>query len=102
MLETYIGERPDGLQINHIDGNKQNNSVDNLEYVTQSENLKHAFRIGLRSLKRENHNRAKLDELAVICIKDCINKGVSNKSIASLFGVDASLISHIKRGTKWA
>jgi len=35
------------LQVNHIDGDKQNNHVENLEYTTQSENMLHAYRLGL-------------------------------------------------------
>lgn len=38
---------PEGLYINHIDGNKQNNHYNNLELVTQSENMKHAYQTGL-------------------------------------------------------
>lgn len=40
----------DGLIINHKDGNKLNNHADNLEWVTRSENDKHAFSLGLRSI----------------------------------------------------
>ena len=42
VYECIKGEIPDGMQINHINSNKQDNCIDNLEVVTHSENMKHA------------------------------------------------------------
>lgn len=47
---VHVGRIPTGLVINHKDGNKQNNAVSNLEAVSESENTKHAVRMGLHSL----------------------------------------------------
>lgn len=48
VAEHFIG-KPNELQtdVNHIDGNKQNNAVSNLEWCTRSENMKHAIKTGL-------------------------------------------------------
>jgi hypothetical protein len=47
VAEAFIGPRPEGLSVNHKDGVKTNNRSSNLEYVTQRENLLHAWRTGL-------------------------------------------------------
>lgn len=44
----FIGERPMGYDINHLDGEKGNNHYNNLEYITHSENIKKGYRIGFR------------------------------------------------------
>lgn len=47
VAEAFIPNPDNKPDINHIDGNKRNNSADNLEWVTKSENIQHAFRTGL-------------------------------------------------------
>lgn len=46
VMLAFVG-KPNGMQINHINGVKTDNRLCNLEYVTQSENMKHAYRLGL-------------------------------------------------------
>lgn len=48
VAQTFIPNPLNKSYVNHIDGNKQNDRVDNLEWCTPSENSFHAFRIGLK------------------------------------------------------
>jgi hypothetical protein len=48
VAEAFFGVRKNGVQVNHLDGDKTNNNIANLEYCTQSENMKHAYATGLQ------------------------------------------------------
>ena len=48
VAKAFLGDRPDGLVINHIDGDKFNNKASNLEFVTQKENIDHSWKMGLQ------------------------------------------------------
>ena len=52
VASAFIGKPSGKTQVNHIDGCKTNNHADNLEWCTQSENLSHSVRIGLRDMSK--------------------------------------------------
>lgn len=52
VAETFLENKNKYLVVNHIDGNKQNNNVSNLEWCTISHNVKHAYKTGLAKVKK--------------------------------------------------
>jgi hypothetical protein len=98
VLLAYVGVRPEGMQINHKDGDKTNNALINLEYCTPSENIKHALRTGLRNERYgvEHHN-AKLDDASITRIRSLLGT-MTQYDIAKMFNVSPQTISRLKRG----
>ena len=62
VAEAFHEGNHDGLQVNHIDGNKLNNHKDNLEWVSCSENIQHAYDTGLKKPPCPKPRRVKIIE----------------------------------------
>lgn len=91
VARLFLGEIPEGFIVNHKDGNKLNNSVDNLEIISQSDNIDHALNI-LR------HGRIKLFNSDKDNIFKLYNSGVKIVRIAELYNVSRSAMGKfIKR-----
>lgn len=107
--EKHHGKVPSGLTINHKDGDKMNWNVENLELLTQGDNVRHAWSIGLCSPKLgENHGRAVLDDMKVLTIltmpkrkKNGHPPGWSNIELAAKYGISVARISNIRNGREW-
>jgi hypothetical protein len=88
--------------VNHLDGNKQNNIVGNLEWSTPSENIIHANKTGLQTHpKGEDHHSARLTEKEVIKIKEMLRDGVRGKDIVKQFSITKQMVYYIKNGRSW-
>ena len=98
VAKTFILNPLNLPEVNHIDGNKINCAVTNLEWSTKSDNEKHAHRTGLKNAKGESHS--KLTELQVKEIKEL--KGIiTQRKIANKYNVVRQTISAIHRGINW-
>jgi hypothetical protein len=96
VMLAFAGEMPAGdMTVNHINGVKTDNRLENLEYVTRAENIRHAFKNGLNrpiALKltpeKVSHIRSMLGSLP-------------NVRIARMFGVSDKMIAKIRDGKVW-
>jgi hypothetical protein len=106
ILEVFIGKSQ--LDVNHINGVKTDNRLDNLEYCTRAENNLHAYRIGLKpSQKGAGNGFSKLTDDQVKEIKRRYVKGVNRtkpgniSALAKEFGISKNAIGHIVGGRRW-
>lgn len=97
VAETFINNPMNYPQINHKDGNKLNNYIDNLEWCTASENMQHAYDNNLKRTDRK-HSRAKLTEADVLNI---YSSDLPIKDLCELYNMEKSAIHRIRNGKSW-
>jgi DNA-binding transcriptional regulator YiaG len=100
---AFMGPRPDGAQINHISGDKTDNSLANLEYISCRENVRHSWENGLRRAEQtcgERHGRAKLTEAQIREIRSSYGH-LSTTQLARRFGVSVQNIGQILKHQTW-
>ena len=94
----FVLNESNNKEVNHLDGNKLNNHYKNLEWCNRSDNMKHAFSIGLISNKGENAPSRKLTGEEVLYIRSSKDGCVK---LSKRFNVSASTISSIRKRRSW-
>ena len=94
--KAFISNDFNKPQVNHIDGNKLNNKISNLEWMSNSENQLHAYSLGLQpSRAGENNIKAKITNKNVTELKVLYNSGKTIIDISKMMNINVSIIRNI-------
>lgn len=100
VAETFLGKRPDGACVRHLNGDKLNNKVSNLRWGTVKENADDRWMHGTM-IYGEGSSRAKLTAVEVLEIRELGRRGMTKVAIAKRFGVDRRHVGNILAGNDW-
>jgi hypothetical protein len=95
VAEAFLGPCPEGHVVNHRDGNRQNNSITNLEYCTRSQDIAHAYAIG-HNRPRQGLTPDQVFEIRRLCLE-----GVPQSEVGRRFQVPQRTVSAIVCGRNY-
>ncbi len=105
VADAFLGRCPRGKEANHKDGNKRNNRVGNLEYLTHKRNIRHAVEHGLYAQRNQSGSSnpfAKLTEEKVRFIRRSVaTKSETQATLARMFDVTPDCIYKITSRQYW-
>lgn len=102
VAQAFIRNPENKPNVNHIDSDRSNNIHTNLEWCTQSENVKHGYRYGhAKPMRGSQNGRSKLDDTDVLKIRGMHLGGVNCKDISQLFPISAGTVRDIVARRTW-
>jgi len=100
VAEYFVSNPLNKPQVNHINGVKTDNNIENLEWVFHRENLDHAIKNNL-TLKGEENRNSKLKDVDVVKIHSLLQKGITTKELSESYNVSYSTIDGIRTNRYW-
>lgn len=100
IAENFIPNPNKYPCVNHLDGNKLNNDVSNLEWCTYKQNSEHAIKNGLINFFKKNEGTLKYTNNQCRQVMDLVNSGMTYKKAGSIFNMPYSTVAHLMRGSR--
>lgn len=97
---SFIDNPENKPEVNHRDGNRANNNVNNLEWVTRSENIKHSYEYGSKNVTGSYNPNCSITEEEVHEICMLLSEGKKSSQIRDL-GYNYNIVRKIKRKSSW-
>lgn len=104
VLETFVGPCPPRMECRHLDGDPQNNKLENLCWGTRKENMKDRISHGTSSTHSDGftiNNRDKLNKKSIIEIRELIKRGWADIEIGYIYKVHHNTIADIRLNRTW-
>lgn len=106
LVAAAFLDKPTGeYVVNHLNGDRKDNRLENLEWVTQSQNVQHSYANRLQSSDQNrgaNNGQAKLSESQVREIRSCSDRESGYKQrLATIYHISPNYVSEIIRGKVW-
>lgn len=101
VLSAFIRPPKKDEQCNHKNFKRDDNRLENLEWVTRIQNVRHAYDAGRNGVGEKN-SQSKLCHSDILKIRDLIKRGVSQSKIADIFNIAQTQVSHINTKKQWA
>lgn len=100
VAKHFVLGEAEGLQVNHINGIKTDNSQNNLSWISPKENISHAIKNNLiKSKEGERNNFCKLSNSQVI---EIFNSDLPRKELSKIYNISKNAIGYIKNGKNWS
>lgn len=102
VMLAFVGQRPAGKEINHKNGIKTDNRLENLEYITHQENITHTIQLKGCAVQGIKNHRAKLNDEKVREIRRLYSSGVMRiPKLSALYGVSTNVMWRVVNRVSW-